>query len=113
VGTAADGEEAVRLGEAALDSAVQRHLVAAVADAPGPPPLPDGLTPREGEVLGLMAGGLTNAEIAERLVVSAATVKTHVNRVFAKVGARDRAQAVAYAYRNGPAPNGQKSTVGG
>jgi DNA-binding NarL/FixJ family response regulator len=92
---------AVARGEAALDAAVQRHVVAAVADGSAPPALPDGLTPREAEVLGLIAEGLSNTEIAERLVVSQATVKTHVNRVFAKAGVRDRAQAVAYAYRNG------------
>jgi DNA-binding NarL/FixJ family response regulator len=91
--------EAVARGEAALDSAIQRHVVAALAD--GAEALPDGLTPREAEVLGLIADGLSNAEIAERLVVSQATVKSHVNRVFAKAGVRDRAQAVAYAYRNG------------
>ena len=63
--------------------------------------LPDDLTPREAEVLGLIAEGLSNAEIAERLVLSAATVKTHVNRIFYKTGARDRAQAVRYAYQHG------------
>jgi DNA-binding NarL/FixJ family response regulator len=93
--------EAVARGEAALDTAVQRHVVAALADATDAAALPDGLTPREAEVLGLIADGLSNAEIAERLVVSRATVKSHVNRVFAKAGVRDRAQAVAYAYRNG------------
>jgi DNA-binding NarL/FixJ family response regulator len=98
--------ERVARGEAALDPAVQRHLVAAVASGEGAAEsseeeLPDGLTPREAEVLALIAEGLSNAEIAARLVVSAATVKSHVNHLFAKVGARDRAQAVAYAYRNG------------
>jgi DNA-binding NarL/FixJ family response regulator len=97
---------AVARGEAAVDRAVQHHLVAAVAEGSDAPALPDGLTPREAEVLGLIAEGLSNGQIAERLVVSPATVKTHVNRVFAKVGARDRAQAVAYAYRNGLAPDG-------
>jgi DNA-binding NarL/FixJ family response regulator len=91
---------AVARGEAALDSAVAHHVIGAVAQAE-PAALPDGLTPREAEVLGLIAEGLSNAEIAERLVVSPATVKSHVNRVFAKIGARDRAQAVAYAYRSG------------
>jgi DNA-binding NarL/FixJ family response regulator len=86
---------------AVIDPAVQRHLVDAIAGEPGPPPeLPDGLTPREAEVLSLMAGGLSNAEIAASLTVSEATVKSHVNHLFAKIGARDRAQAVAYAFRN-------------
>jgi DNA-binding NarL/FixJ family response regulator len=74
--------------------------VAALA-APAHPELPDDLTPREAEVLGLIAEGLTNSEIAERLVVSGATVKSHVNRIFFKTGARDRAQAVVYAYAHG------------
>ena len=59
------------------------------------PSLPDGLTPREAEMLSLIAAGLTNTEIAERLVVSAATVKSHVNHIFAKARVRDRAQAVS------------------
>ena len=90
--------EAVARGEAALDPAVQHHVVAALAEPEPAGHLPDGLTPREAEVLALIAGGLTNAEIAERLVVSAATVKSHVNHIFAKAGVRDRAQAVVYAY---------------
>ena len=96
--------EAVARGEAALDPSVQHHVVAALAGggsvAP-PSELPDELTPREAEVLGLIAEGLTNAEIAERLVVSNATVKSHVNHIFAKLGVRDRAQAVVFAYSNG------------
>jgi DNA-binding NarL/FixJ family response regulator len=97
---------AVVRGEAAIDPAVQHHLVQAVAagppeEPPPPPSLPDGLTPREAEVLSLVAEGLTNAEIAARLVVSEATVKSHINHLFTKIGVRDRAQAVAYAYRHG------------
>jgi DNA-binding NarL/FixJ family response regulator len=65
------------------------------------PELPDGLTAREAEVLALVAEGLTNAEIARRLHVSTATVKTHINNLFAKTGVRDRAQAVRYAFRQG------------
>ena len=94
--------EAVARGEAALDPSVQHHVVAALAgDEPVAQTLPDELTPREAEVLGLIAAGRTNAEIAEALVVSAATVKSHVNHIFAKTGVRDRAQAVVYAYENG------------
>jgi DNA-binding NarL/FixJ family response regulator len=98
---------AVAAGEATLDPAVQHHVVAALAgDEAGEPAgrggdLPDGLTPREAEILGLIAEGLTNAEIAERLVVSPTTVKSHINHLFAKAGLRDRVQAVTYAYRKG------------
>jgi DNA-binding NarL/FixJ family response regulator len=98
---------AVARGEAAIDPAVQHHLIDAVATgsakkiAPeAPPALPDGLTPREAEVLGLVAEGLSNHEIATRLVVSEATVKSHINHLFTKTGVRDRAQAVTYAFRH-------------
>ena len=65
------------------------------------PALPDGLTTREGEVLRLIAEGFSNREIADRLVVSEATVKTHINNIFSKAGLRDRAQAVVYAMHHG------------
>lgn len=65
------------------------------------PRLPDDLTPREVEVLAAMAHGLSNTEIAEKLFVSEATVKTHVGRVLAKTGSRDRVQAVVFAYQTG------------
>jgi DNA-binding NarL/FixJ family response regulator len=100
--------ERVHAGQAMLDTSVQARLLDALgagmasSEPPsGPAALPDDLTPREAEVLGLIAEGLSNAEIARRLVVSEATVKTHVNRLFAKTGVRDRAQAVRYAYRHG------------
>lgn len=97
-------------GRAGLSSSVQRRVLDVLAQgeraAVGPlrqegEELPDGLTIREAEVLALVAEGLSNTEIAERLHVSMATVKTHINNLFAKTGARDRAQAVGYAYRHG------------
>jgi DNA-binding NarL/FixJ family response regulator len=103
---------AVHAGQTYLDPAVQERLVATVIGPPagttGPAAearreLPDGLTAREAEVLTLLASGLSNAEIAGHLFLSHATVKTHINRIFAKTGARDRAQAVRYAYRHGMA----------
>jgi DNA-binding NarL/FixJ family response regulator len=106
-----EGLEAAADGRAAIDPAVQHHVIGALARTPParwtPPDesrLPDGLTPREAEVLGLIAEGMSNAEIAAYLTVSETTVKSHVNHLYAKTGARDRAQAVAYAYRNGLAP---------
>jgi DNA-binding NarL/FixJ family response regulator len=94
--------ERVTSGQVALDPEVQRLLVGAVTDnARSAGQLPDGLTPREAEVLSLIAEGLSNTEIAARLVVSEATVKSHINHLLPKIGARDRAQAVSYAYRTG------------
>ncbi len=98
---------AVHAGQTHLDPAVQETLVAAVTSQPPADPSgpgrtpPAGLTAREAEVLTLLASGLSNAEIAHRLYLSNATVKTHINRIFAKTGARDRAQAVRYAYQHG------------
>ncbi len=99
---------------AVIDPAVQHHVVDAIAaaDSPGArapathaaQPLPGGLTPREAEVLGLIARGLPNAEIAAKLVVSEATVKSHINHLLPKINARDRAQAVTFAYQNGLVP---------
>ncbi len=102
-------EQAIRAvvaGHTHLDPGVQRRLVAAVteqqsAHGAGSDEGPDELTSRELEVLKLIAAGLSNAEIAQSLVVSGATVKTHINRIFYKTGARDRAQAVRYAYEHG------------
>ena len=70
------------------------------APAARPPDLPDGLTQREAEILSLIAQGLTNGEIAERLFLSNHTVKTHINRIFAKTGSRDRVAAIGYAQRH-------------
>ncbi|KOG66654.1 LuxR family transcriptional regulator [Streptomyces griseoflavus] len=109
----ADGDEIVRAiedvlsGEAGLSPKVQRRLLERFAEpqrpaapaAPAGPP--DGLTAREVEVLRLVAEGLSNPEIARSLHVSNATVKTHINNLFAKAGLRDRAQAIHYAYRHG------------
>jgi len=97
--------EAAVAGQAVLDPAVQAALLKAAQQGVARPVLPttapDGLTDREIEVLGLIASGLSNHEIAERLFVAEATVKTHVNRIFAKTGSRDRAQAAVYAHRHG------------
>ncbi|MFD9567749.1 response regulator [Streptomyces sp. NPDC059994] len=106
----AGGDEIVRAiqdvlaGQAGLAPSVQRRLLERVMAPPpatAPAVLPDGLTGREGEVLGLVAEGLSNPEISRALHISTATVKTHINNIFAKTGARDRAQAVRYAYQHG------------
>ncbi|WP_328995731.1 response regulator transcription factor [Kribbella sp. NBC_01245] len=87
-------------GQATFDHEVSRRLIAGLT-SPGPVPGRDGLTARETEVLVLIAKGLSNPEIAARLFITEATVKTHINNTFAKIGARHRAEAVTYAYRNG------------
>ncbi|MGH9059916.1 MAG: response regulator [Acidimicrobiales bacterium] len=100
--------EAAAAGKGVLDPAVQAALLQAAragvrAQAPPEPPreLPDGLTEREAEVLVLIARGRSNTEIAADLYVAEATVKTHVNRIFAKTHSRDRTQAAAYAHQHG------------
>jgi DNA-binding NarL/FixJ family response regulator len=108
---------AVHRGQTWLDPVVQARLVSTLAPgdaAPGEPgeaawPLPGHLTPREAEVLTLIGEGLSNREIGERLVLGQATVKTHVNRIFAKTGVQSRAQAVRYAISNGLARPGSGS----
>ncbi len=92
---------AAAAGQSILDGEVQRRLIESAANpAPAGPPAaaPDGLTPREVDVLRLIAAGLSNQEIARQLTVSEATVKTHINHLFAKANLRDRSAAVAYAY---------------
>ena len=96
----------VAAGDALIDPTVTRRLIAEFARRPNaaqPRPLPGltHLTERETEVLALVGRGLSNAEIAARLVVSHATAKTHVARIFAKLQARDRAQLVVLAYESG------------
>jgi DNA-binding NarL/FixJ family response regulator len=91
-------------GRALLDPAVTRRVIEEFARSPAPGPVPAEvrqLTERELEVLHLVAQGLSNAEIAASLVVSEATVKTHVARMLTKLGLRDRVQAVVYAYERG------------
>jgi len=96
-------------GLTVFDPRVHDMLLAAAAapgqsgpgqSGPGRPAPPDGLTHREVEILGLIARGLTNPEIAGRLYLSRHTIKTHINRIFAKTGSRDRAAAISYAHRH-------------
>jgi len=93
----------VARGDALLAPSVTRRLIEQMASSAPTPPAKalDDLTPREREVLLLVAEGLTNAEIAKRLVVGEATVKTHVARVLMKLNLRDRVQAVILAYESG------------
>jgi DNA-binding NarL/FixJ family response regulator len=98
--------QAAARGLTVFDPRVHATLLAATA-APAKPeparpaPTPDGLTQREVEILGLIARGLTNSEIAAKLFLSNHTIKTHINRIFAKTGSRDRAAAIGYAHRKG------------
>jgi DNA-binding NarL/FixJ family response regulator len=98
--------QAAARGLAVFDPRVHATLLAATAapTKPGPAraaPAPDGLTQREVEILGLIARGLTNSEIAAKLFLCNHTIKTHINRIFAKTGSRDRAAAIGYAHAKG------------
>jgi len=94
--------EAAAAGQAVLDPAVQARLVDVARPRPAEPGLlAAGLTDREAQVLRLIASGMSNGEIAAQLFLSEATVKTHINHIFAKTGSRDRAHAIAYAHRCG------------
>jgi DNA-binding NarL/FixJ family response regulator len=93
-------------GEALLEPSATRRLIEAYTSGAtderrSPLPLPEELTAREIELLTLIAGGSTNAEIAERLVISPLTVKSHVSRILTKMSARDRTQLVVMAYESG------------
>jgi DNA-binding NarL/FixJ family response regulator len=105
-----DGIRAVHTGSSLLTPSITRRMIEAHLARPvvtPPPHALDSLTPREREILGLLGRGLANAEIAELLVVSETTVKTHVGRVLMKLGLRDRVQAVIFAYESGVVTIGQ------
>ncbi len=98
------GVRAVATGDALLSPGVTRRLIAEFAGRAKPPAPPrelSSLTEREREVMALVGAGLSNEEIAAKLVVSPATAKTHVSRAMLKLGARDRAQLVVFAYEAG------------
>ena len=99
------GIRVVAGGDALLSPSITRHLIEEFVRRPGPgrvaPPALDALTDREVEVLALVARGLSNAEIAQKLYVSPATAKTHVARLLMKLDARDRAQLIIVAYESG------------
>ena len=106
----------VAAGDSLLAPSVTRRVIDAFVRrvAPvthGPDPRLAQLTPRELEVLGLLARGLSNLDIAERLFVSEGTTKTHVSNVLAKLGLRDRVQAVIFAYENGVVVAGERTAA--
>jgi len=100
-----EGVRIVAGGEALLAPSVTRRLVEAYVARPEPavaaPAMVDSLTAREVEVVALAGVGLSNPEIAARLFISPATARTHVSRAMGKIGARDRAQMVVFAYESG------------
>jgi DNA-binding NarL/FixJ family response regulator len=107
-----DAVRVIAAGEALLAPAITRRLISEFAQRPAPDagstPALDDLTPRETQVLQLVAQGLSNSEIAVRLVVTEETVKTHVSRILGKLGLRDRTQAVVTAYETGLAVPGSR-----
>ena len=107
-----DGIRAVHSGSSLLTPSITRRMIEAHLDRPTSAPPPDSLTPREREILGLLGRGLSNAEIADALVVSETTVKTHVGRVLMKLGLRDRVQAVIFAYESGVVTLGNNPAAG-
>ncbi len=112
----ADGIRAVAGGEALLSPEVTRAVIQRAltpSRATAAPASVASLTEREGEVLALVAQGLSNEEIAQQLFVGRATVKTHVSNVLMKLGLRDRVQAVSFAYRYGLVPLGSPPRGGG
>jgi DNA-binding NarL/FixJ family response regulator len=110
-----DGIRAVHTGSSLLSPSITRRIIELHLDrlALAPPPHAlVSLTPREREILGLLGRGLSNVEIADSLVVSETTVKTHVGRVLMKLGLRDRVQAVIFAYESGVVTIGHNPTAG-
>jgi DNA-binding NarL/FixJ family response regulator len=109
-----DGIRAVHTGSSLLTPSITRRMIEAHLDRPAvaAPRELAALTPREREILGLLGRGLSNAEIADELVVSETTVKTHVGRVLMKLGLRDRVQAVIFAYESGVVTIGHNPAVG-
>jgi DNA-binding NarL/FixJ family response regulator len=108
-----DAVRVVAAGDALLAPAVTRRVIeefARSASPSTPPPALAELTAREVEVLGLLGRGLSNAEIAAELIISEATAKTHVGRILMKLGLRDRAQAVVFAYESGVVRPGTSGT---
>jgi len=98
----------IAAGESLLSPSVTRRVIDRLTtqpDSQGAPADLGDLTPREREVLELLAGGLSNAEIASELVIEESTVKTHVKRILMKLDVRDRVQAVIFAYEHGLAPS--------
>ena len=93
----------VAAGDALLSPSITRRVIEQFARSPHPTPPPelDDLTARERDILRLIAGGLSNAEIGQRLFISETTVKTHVTHILQKLDLRDRVQAVVFAYRSG------------